>query len=162
MYEDASVSEHLLEWLVNVLPTGLAETAGDAACGELMPLIACREHEAAGEVRSAISNPRLWTKSTSPTGYLPLIAFPQGRYYQRMTRQTPHNGAPSKSVAARRGRTLSMNASCLMLLSTASGAHIICAQDVHRRRALRCVLEVTEAQAPQYLFVQMSSDVIRP
>ena len=41
MQEDASVSEHLLEWLVNVLPTGFAETAGDAACGELMPLTAC-------------------------------------------------------------------------------------------------------------------------
>ena len=41
VYEDASVSEHLLEWLVKVLPTGFAETAGDAACGELMPLTAC-------------------------------------------------------------------------------------------------------------------------
>ncbi len=41
VYDDASVSEHLLEWLVNTLPTGSTETAGDAAVGELMPLIVC-------------------------------------------------------------------------------------------------------------------------
>ncbi len=50
VYEDASVSEHLLEWLVNVLPTGFAETAGDAACGELMPLMACVRYRDACKV----------------------------------------------------------------------------------------------------------------
>ena len=41
VHDDASVSEHLLEWLVKVLPTGFADAAGDAAWGELMPLNAC-------------------------------------------------------------------------------------------------------------------------
>ncbi len=59
VYEDASVSEHLLEWLVNVLPTGFAETAGDAACGVLMSLMACVRYRGAGEVSSTAGNHKM-------------------------------------------------------------------------------------------------------